>query len=303
VRLRGRARRAAIVLAALVIGLALGVGLDVARLGGPAAWLAARGPVEVGAALAYEALGRQVDVGGGRSVYLDCRGTGTPTVVLEAGAGGGASGWGPFLDGAAALTRTCAWDRPGIGRSASRGVHSGADTANDLHAALTAAGEEGPFIVVAHSFGGMYARLFASTAPGTVLALVMLDIYEPDLAMDTDPALGPEVRATLRRNLDQGNASLAAAEQLDWPATLHALEPVTPEPAILLMVDQHQRYVDPDPAVTEALVGAWTRAFAAHYPHGRFETAPTSHFVHLDRPDLVLDRLRTLLAEARGTGG
>ena len=292
----------AIAAAVVFGGLALGLGVDIVRQGGLTAWIAARGLVAPAAILSYDARGHQVDIGG-HSVYLDCRGTGSPTVVLEAGAGGGAENWGPFLDEAAALTRTCAWDRPGLGRSASIGLHSGADTASDLHSALAAAGETGPFIVVAHSFGGMYARLFASTAPGSVVAFLMLDIYEPDLGIDQDPALRPELRATLKRNLEEGNASLAASEQLDWPATLGALEPITKEPADLLMVDQHGRYVDPDPAVTQALVDAWTRAFTAHYPKGRIEIVPTSHFVHLDRPDLVLDRLHALLNEARGIGG
>lgn len=293
-------RFGALIAAAVVVGSALGLGIHIARVGGVEAWLNGAGSAPLDTTPPYEARGSLVDVGGGRSVYLDCRGTGSPTVILEQGLGGGADGWGTVLDGIAGMTRVCAWDRPGIGRSPSRGVHSGADTAADLHAALDRAGEPGPYVVVAFSLGGMYARLFASAEPGSVAAFEMLDIYEPDLAMADDPALSPELRATMRRNLDEGNASIAASEQLDLPATLAALEPVTPEPAILLMVDQHQRYVDPDPAVTEALVGAWTRAFAAHYPNGRFETAPTSHFVHLDRPDLVLDRLGTLLAEVRG---
>jgi pimeloyl-ACP methyl ester carboxylesterase len=291
---------AALIAATVVVGSALGLAIHIARVGGVQAWLAGAGSAPLDTTPPYAALGSLVDVGGGRSVYLDCRGAGSPTVILEQGLGGGADGWGSVLDGIAGMTRVCAWDRPGIGRSPSRGVHSGADTAADLHAALDRTGERGPYVVVAFSLGGMYARLFASAAPGSVAAFEMLDIYEPDLPMSEDPALNPALRATLRRNLDEGNASIAAAEQLDLPATLAALEPITTEPAILLMVDQHGRYDDPDPAVTEALVGAWTRAFAAHYPNGRFETAPTSHFVHLDRPDLVLDRLGSLLAEVRG---
>jgi len=293
-------RRGAILAWTVLAGLALAIGVDIVRAGGLQAWLAARIPGVVAPALPYEALGRQVDVGGGRTVYLDCRGAGTPTVILEAGAGGGAAGWGPFFDEAAGISRVCAWDRPGIGRSPSRGVHSGADAARDLHAALAAAGEVGPFVVVAHSLGGMYARLFASTEPGSVAAFLMLDIYEPDIGMDADPALRPDLRRVIRQGLDEGGAGLAAAEQLDWAATLAALQPITREPALLLMVDQRQRYADPDPAVTTALVEAWTRAFTAHYPNGTLEIVPTGHFVHLDRPDLVLARLRTLLAEARG---
>jgi pimeloyl-ACP methyl ester carboxylesterase len=297
---RRLARRALLIVAAVVIGATLGLALDIARDGGLASWLAG-GPAPPNTTRPYEARGRQVAIGGGRSVYLDCRGSGTPTVILEAGLGGGAEGWGSVFDDIAGLTRVCAWDRPGIGRSPSRGVHSGAEAAIDLHAALASAGEAGPFVVVAHSLGGMYARLFASAEPGTVAAFVMLDIYEPDLGIAADPALGADQRATLRSNLESGNASIAASEQLDWPATLAALVPITREPADLLMVDQHQRYPDADPAVTQALVDAWFRAFAAHYPNGTIEIVPTSHFVHLDRPDLVLDAVGKALAAERGS--
>jgi pimeloyl-ACP methyl ester carboxylesterase len=212
-----------------------------------------------------------------------------------------ADGWGSLFDRIAAMTRVCAWDRPGIGRSPSRGQHRGLDTAQDLRAALDAAGEDGPFVVVAHSLGGMYARLFASATGDAVRAFVMIDIYEPDLGIDADPALSPETRAMIRHNLDAGGDSIARAEGLDWAKTMSQLEPRTIQPAVLLFVDQHQRYVDPDPAVTEAFVAAWERAFRAHYPNGRLEIVPNAgHFIQFDQPDLVLDRLRRVLDEQRG---
>jgi pimeloyl-ACP methyl ester carboxylesterase len=243
-------------------------------------------------------------------VYLDCRGAGSPTVILETGFGGGADGWGYVLDGVAAFTRVCAWDRPGIGRSAARGLHSGGEAEADLRAALETAGEQGPFIVVAHSLGGVYARLFAAAGPpngrtatehDAVLAFVMLDIYEPDLGMDRDPALAPEVQAFLRQNLDAAGPMFQQGEDLDWPATLHELARLGPTrlPAVLLMVDPHQHLTHPDPAVVGAMVDAWYRAIAARYPNGRLEIVNTSHFVQFDRPDLVLDQIRRLVTEQR----
>src|SRR6201993_5008267 len=64
-----------------------------------------------------------VDIGG-RSLYLECRGQGSPTVILESGAGGGADVWSSDLEkpagvrtmvlpSVAAFTRVCAYDRPG----------------------------------------------------------------------------------------------------------------------------------------------------------------------------------------------
>jgi len=286
-------------LAVLLVGIVLALVIDIARVGGLQAWLAARSP-SFAAPLAYEALGRQVDVGGGRSVYLDCRGTGSPTVILEAGAGSGAAGWGPFFDRVAALSRTCAWDRPGLGRSAPRGLHSGGQTADDLRAALRAAGEHGPYVVVAHSLGGMYARLFAQAEP-EVRGLVMLDVYVPDLGMDTDPALPPEIRARIRTALDEGGAAFQQSEQLDYAATLAELVRPVPVPVIALYVDQRERYTDPDPAVSSAMIAAWYRGMAAQYGEGRVEiVANTSHFIQFDQPDLVLDRLGTLLVAVRG---
>ena len=296
---------------AVVIGAAVGLAIDVGRVGGLDAWLTARGPTVIPTydVPAYEARGRQIEVDG-RSVYLDCRGSGSPTVILEAGLGSGANSWGYVLDGVAAFTRVCAWDRPGIGRSAARGLHSAGEAAGDLRAALDASGEVGPFIVVAHSLGGVYARVFAAIGPpGTraaterdeVLAFVMLDTYEPDLGVADDPALSPETRAMVRQSLVDGGAMFRAGEELDWPATLAELEPLNPTylPALLLMVDPSQHYGGHDPGVTAALIAAWNRAIPVRYPKGTLEIVPTGHQIHLERPDLVIERVRQLVAERR----
>jgi pimeloyl-ACP methyl ester carboxylesterase len=300
------------VVGAVVTGIALGVAIDIVRVGGLDAWLAARAPSSIPGydVPPYDARGRLIDVEG-RSVYLDCRGSGSPTVVLEAGFGSGAGSWGYILDGVAAVTRVCAWDRPGIGGSSPRGLHSAGETAVDLRTALKGAGEAGPFIVVAHSLGGVYARLFAAVGPpgagatterDKVLAFVMLDTYEPDLGMDSDPVLSPEVRAFIRQNLDATGAMLQEGEDIDWAATISQLEVLGPTrlPATLLMVEPKQHLTHSDPAVVTAMVEAWYRAIAARYPNGQLEIVPnTGHLIHLERPSLVLDRIRRVIADQR----
>jgi pimeloyl-ACP methyl ester carboxylesterase len=312
VKRRSPARRAAIVVSAVIAGLALGIAVDIVRVGGLDAWLALRGPTVPPTydVPPYDARGRRIDVDG-RPVYLDCRGAGSPTVILEAGFGAGADSWGYVLDGVAATTRVCAWDRPGIGRSAARGLHSAGETAVDLRAAVEAAGEGGPFVVVAHSLGGVYGRLFGGAGPpagraaterDAVLAFVMLDTYEPDLGMDRDPALSPAVRDAIRQSIADTGAAIQNGEQLDWAATLAQLEPIprTELPTVLLTVDPKLRYTDPDPAVRAALIDAWYRAIADHYPNGRLEVVPnTGHLIHLERPSLVLEWIRRVVAEQR----
>ena len=292
-------------LAAVALGLALGVGLDVLRDGGLEAWLAPRPGATETVIPPYDPRGRLVDVDG-RSIYLDCRGTGSPTVLLESGFAEGAAGWVLVLDRVAEFTRACAWDRPGIGRSDGRGLHSARDAASDLRAALDGAGERGPWVVVAHSLGGVYARLFAAELPAhgsdAVLAFLMLDTYEPDLGLVSDTTLDADVRATIQRSIDETGAMIEDHEDLDWAATLAELAEAGPvrQPAIMLMLDPRTRYGDPDPGRLAAVIDAWYRAIAARYPLGRLEIATgTGHVIQYDRPALVLERTRELVLRYR----
>jgi pimeloyl-ACP methyl ester carboxylesterase len=153
---------------------------------------------------------RRVPIRGGRRLYLECRGRGRPTVVLESGLGNAADVWGGgFLaaatDGAARprravfpavsrFTRVCAYDRPGTGRldrhtgrfrpSRSDPVampRTGLDVARDLHALLRkartvrAAGVRGPYVLVGHSVGGLTQRMYATLHPRQTAGLVLLD--------------------------------------------------------------------------------------------------------------------------------
>ena len=306
-----RRPRAALVILAIVVGLAVGVVVDILQVGGLDAWLAARGPHSSARQLPvppYEARGRVVAVDG-REVYLDCRGVGSPTVILEAGFGSGAGSWGAVLDGVAAFTRVCSWDRPGLGRSTARGLHSGAQTATDLRLALREAGERGPFVVVAHSLGGVYARLFAAapTPDGSldgadaVRAFVMIDTYEPDLGIDVDPTLSEEERAEIRESIDEhrrddperraarlgGHDGGARGARAGPPAGGHAVRrSAGPLPPIRTRLGP-RRWSTPG-----------SRAIAARYPNGTVEIVPgAGHLIHWDRPDLVIDRIRsTVLA-------
>lgn len=294
--------------AAVFTGLILGAAIDVVRVGGVEAWLTRRGGIPQYDVPPYDARGRVIKVAG-RGVYLDCRGSGSPTVLLEAGFGSGAGSWGHVLDAIAGVTRTCAWDRPGIGRSESRGLHSGAETASVLRAALAAAGESGPYVVVAHSLGGVYARLFAAAAPapGTpgdaVLGFVMIDTYEPDLGMDVDAALAPEVREAIRRSIDDTGNMIQGGEALDWAATMAELAPLGPTelPALVLSIDPALRYGAPDPDRLAAILDAWHRAVGARYPNGELVIVPnTGHLIHLERPNLVIERIREVVLRHRG---
>lgn len=123
--------------------------------------------------------GTLYDVGGHR-LHLSCTGTGTPTVVLESGLGGSSPLWARITGGTAPTTRVCAYDRAGQGWSdnAPRPQDSVA-VAADLHRLLSVSGETGPYVLVGHSVGGVYAMTYAARHPEQVAGLVLLDSASP----------------------------------------------------------------------------------------------------------------------------
>ena len=129
----------------------------------------------------YPEPGRLVDIGG-RRIQLDCRGSGAPTVVFEAGLDAlGSLSWSGVHDQVALTTRACAYSRAGVMWSdPSPGAFDAVRVAKDLHTALSAAGEKGPYVMVGHSLGGPYLLNFTGLYPADVVGLVFVDASHPD---------------------------------------------------------------------------------------------------------------------------
>src|SRR5262245_11339408 len=143
-----------------------------------------------------------VDIGG-RKLYLECHGEGSPTVILVTGYRSSARYWTDDLlhpeaprtmvmPAVAQTTRVCAYDRPGtfatIGQKdfVSRSdpgaqPRTAPEVVAELHALLQAAAIPGPYVLAAHSLGGLFARLYASTYPDEVVGLVLVDAYSERL--------------------------------------------------------------------------------------------------------------------------
>jgi pimeloyl-ACP methyl ester carboxylesterase len=126
--------------------------------------------------------GQLIDVGG-HSLHLNCRGSGSPTVILEPGAGGTASDLAWITPAVARDTRVCVYDR--AGRGWSEPVHSRQDAAQiatDLRTLLERGHVPGPYVVAGHSFGGLYVLTFAARYPNEVAGMVLIDSTEPGSA-------------------------------------------------------------------------------------------------------------------------
>ena len=142
--------------------------------------------------------GHLVDVGG-RRLYVQCSGSGSPTVVLVSGLAETSVYWGGWIAPAVAQNTTvCAYDRAGQGWSdPPASPQDGAAVATDLNTLLVNAQIPGPYVVVGHSTGGAYARVFAARYPDQVAGMVFLD-SQPNEAFTGLPDF-PSQYSTLRR--------------------------------------------------------------------------------------------------------
>jgi pimeloyl-ACP methyl ester carboxylesterase len=124
--------------------------------------------------------GQLVDIGG-RRLYLQCEGTGAPTVILQAGLGGDSTSWDHIRPAVAATTTVCSYDRAGHGHSDDAPQpQDGNAIARDLHALLGRAGIAGPYVMAGHSSGGPYLRVFAGLYPADVAGMVLIDPQPAD---------------------------------------------------------------------------------------------------------------------------
>lgn len=125
-------------------------------------------------------IGHAVDIGS-RTLNIDCSGDGSPTVILLPTRFGGYEGYSKVRPEVAKFTRVCWYDRAGEGWSDTpSSPPTSSSITNDLHELLRRASIPGPYILVGHSIGGDFARIYAGHFPAEVAGLVLVDSANPD---------------------------------------------------------------------------------------------------------------------------
>lgn len=119
---------------------------------------------------------RLVDVGEGRRLNLNCRGSGSPAVIFDAGMYDSTIAWALVQPSISKTNRTCSYDRAGMGFSDAP-VRPGtvANDVDDIHKALQVARIKPPYLLVGHSYGGMAVRVFADRYRDEVVGMVIVD--------------------------------------------------------------------------------------------------------------------------------
>ena len=124
--------------------------------------------------------GKMIDVGDHR-MHIDCVGQGCPTVVLDTALGAMSASWVRVQQEVSGTTRVCAYDRAGMGWSQSGPEPRDAkQVAGELHALLEGAGIDGPYVLVGHSFGGLYMQTYAARYPEEVAGVALIESSHPE---------------------------------------------------------------------------------------------------------------------------
>ncbi len=129
----------------------------------------------------YPPRGKLVDIGGLR-LHINCTGTGSPTVIMEAGPNDSLVSWQLVQPEISKFTRVCSYDRAGFGWSdAPNEPRSSSNVADELARLLTRAGVPGPYVLVAFEYGALNMRMFASRHREQVVGMVLVDPVHPDM--------------------------------------------------------------------------------------------------------------------------
>lgn len=258
---------------------------------------------------------------------VQCEGSGSPTVVLVSGSRNAGDVWhvlpregatvirpdtvepnpNSVFDRLAATTRVCSYDRPGTARldgSASSTTSVPQPTsalvgAEDLQAWLSAVGEPGPYVLVAHSWGGLIATTFAHEHPEDVAGLVLLD---PGSRFLRDALDGSGWQAFLATTDD---AVSGDAEAPDYRATLTEPERTLPGtstriPTVVISSDQEFDFGAGDANWPAWAVAQDRLADALGAEH--VTRTDSGHLIPLARPDLVIAATEDVLEKAAGVG-
>jgi len=119
--------------------------------------------------------GKRYDVGG-YSIHMLCKGSGEPTVLIDAGLGDDSTDWFDIQDKSSVDTRTCVFDRPGYGWSdAGPQPRNSLIISNEVFKLIQKANISGPLVLVGHSFGGYNMRVFAAQHPQKIAGMVLVD--------------------------------------------------------------------------------------------------------------------------------
>lgn len=253
-------------------------------------------PASDAATPADESFDGLVEIEDGRSLYLRCTGTGSPTIVLEGGDDDTSASYAYAESTLAETTRTCVYDRANLGRSEADERRRGlTELVADLEQVLAGADVPAPYILVGTSGGGYITAGFAVEHPNEVAGMVFVETPPP--FPNPPPDLVAATRWDAPENIE--SRDYLQVEKDAWAARRRIGDiPVT--------VISNQYDADEIAAVPSAVERQLMRR-NVQAQQGWFVLSPraeqivvhTGHAVEETDPSLVLDAILTVVAETK----
>ncbi len=231
-----------------------------------------------------------VELESGRSVRLRCLGSGTPTILLEADMGEGVESWATVQALLGMRNRVCSSERSGLWSADEYApAGSSSDAAADLHEAIGAAGEVGPFMLVGNGVGSFVSREFAAKFSNEVVGMVLVD-PQPDDFLELFLGIGPEDAVRIAgAGFLEGNENTRLRTTIGNPGGV-------PATIIARGGDSPFAWVA-DPAILKELEAGWLegqKSMAKLLGAGTTTATDIQHVLY-DAPQLIVDEVQELI--------
>lgn len=238
------------------------------------------------------------------SINFDQRliGTGTPTIIFEAGLGDGNEHWTTLQDSLSKSYTTLSYDRLGVGESPATTLPRTVENqVEDLHQLITQNSIDGPIILVGHSMGSYIVRKYQSTYPDDIAGIFLID---PSHEYQHD-----EIRSRMSmQEVDSMKAAMESFfseqpegvynEYLEFEATWIKMREVPfPKdiPVHIVASWRENSFLTPENmAAKKKLYNNW---LMGHENITMTSTTKSGHYIHLDEPGLVLELIRDFLSD------
>lgn len=242
---------------------------------------------------ASKTIKEKVDIGG-YGLNVKAEGKGTPTVIFESGQGGGLSDWANVQPEISKITRTFSYDRAGLsGSDKSTLPRTSLNQVKELHTLLEKSKVKGPYIIVAHSIGGLNARLFADSYPKEVAGIVFVDSSHEEMLnvyKSKDPKGFEDLKANYRSPEGSFQDFLKSTEEVREVRKKDALRNI---PISVLSADKSAIEIQ-DPIIAE-----WPKLqddLATLSDKSKHLTIKnTSHMIQNDNPKAVIDAIEEII--------
>lgn len=243
---------------------------------------------------------------GGQTLRMLLAGSGDPTVVFEAGAGSSLETWTRVQPEVSKFAGTISYDRAGNGLS-KRGAtpRDGRRIATELHTALHNAHASPPYVLVGHSLGGPYIRVFAGMFPDEVAGMVLVDPTQEELidwAKTHNPKPTDAHQFRPYDEVDCAPATFAQARENPVPTNIPVILITGQGPRVTpgFLTKELREEVEKDQKIFYPAKLKFHKEWVEKFPGGQLIiTDKSGHGIPFEEPILIVNAIHKVVDQAR----